>query len=232
MKTATCDEMTEDGLLAFVAGDPGGEDSMRVSEHLGRCEGCREAAVELAGVRSDVVESCDGHTVRWHRFQAPFGPMNVAATHRGLARLTWDADGDDGFVEHLEDRFPDDVVVRDGSALAAAEAQLREYFAGERTSFELPVDLSRLSDFQRRVLRATREIGFGEVQAYGEVARRIGRPRAARAVGGALGRNPVAIVVPCHRVVRSDGSLGGYGGGVQWKERLLSLEGAELAPAG
>ena len=229
--TTTCDR-SEDRILAFVAGDLGAEDSVRMSEHLGRCEACREAAVGLVGVRSDVVESCEGRAVRWHRFATPFGPMHVAASPRGLVRLTWKAEGDDGFVEHLEDRFPDAVVVRDGSALSAAEAQLREYFAGERTSFELPVDLSRLSDFDRRVLQAAREIGFGEVLAYGEVARRIGRPRAARAVGGALGRNPVAIVVPCHRVVRSDGSLGGYGGGVRWKERLLSLEGAELAPAG
>ncbi|MFB6240624.1 MAG: methylated-DNA--[protein]-cysteine S-methyltransferase, partial [Gemmatimonadota bacterium] len=82
------------------------------------------------------------------------------------------------------------------------------------------MDLARVSAFDRRVLRAASDLDFGEVAAYGELARRVGRPRAARAVGGALGRNPVPVVVPCHRIVRSDGGLGGYGSGVEYKERL------------
>jgi methylated-DNA-[protein]-cysteine S-methyltransferase len=126
----------------------------------------------------------------------------------------------------MEERFPGRPVVRDGERLVEAERELREYFAGERSSFDLPVDLSSLSPFDRRVLEvAFRTIRFGEVVPYAELAKRIGKPKAARAVGGALGRNPVAIVVPCHRVVRSDGSLGGYGGGVRYKERLLEIEG-------
>lgn len=168
---------------------------------------------------------CAEDAVCWHRFSTPFGTMYVAASAEGLVRVSWGQPGDDAFVAHLEDRFPDRPVIRDGRTLVEAERQLREYFAGARARFELPVDLGTLSDFDRRVLREARDIRFGHALSYGQLARRIGRPKAARAVGGALGRNPVAIVVPCHRIVRSDGSLGGYGGGVEWKRRLLALEG-------
>lgn len=170
--------------------------------------------------------------VRWHRFEGPFGATGVAATDRGLARLSWQREGPDAFADELAERFPDAEVVCDPEGLREAERQLSEYFAGDRRAFDLPVDLQGVSDFDRRVLRAAARLGFGEVVAYAELARRAGRPRAARAVGGALGRNPVPVVVPCHRVVRSDGGLGGFGSGVGRKERLLRLEGREdLLPA-
>ena len=132
-------------------------------------------------------------------------------------------------MEGLREEFPDRPALRDPDALADVERQLAEYFAGSRRRFDLEVDLRPLTRFQRRVLEAAREIPYGRVVPYAELARRIGRPRASRAVGNALGHNPVGIVVPCHRVVKSDGGLGGYTGGVEFKERLLALEGARAA---
>jgi len=104
---------------------------------------------------------------------------------------------------------------------------LRRYFRGEPTRFEdIDVDLSGATSFQRRVYEATRAIPWGKVATYGQIAKAIGKPNAQRAVGQALGQNPVAIVIPCHRVVASGGGLGGFGGGLAWKRKLLRLEGA------
>lgn len=226
MSATTCD-YTVDDVLAFVAGDLDPEATLAAAEHVGECRSCRDAATEFRGLRELVPGACSGAVLGWHRFATPFGPMYVAATDRGLARLSWQQPGDDAFVDELEERFSDRVVVRRPEVLAEAERQLREYFAGERRSFDLPVDLDELSPFERCVLEAARRLDHGQVVPYAELARRIGRPSAYRAVGNALGRNPVAIVVPCHRVVRSDGGLGGYGGGVEYKEALLRLEGRE-----
>jgi len=108
--------------------------------------------------------------------------------------------------------------------VARARLELGEYLAGKRAFFSVPVDLSGAPAFQRKVLAAAREIPFGEARPYAWVARRIGQPRAVRAVGTALGRNPVPVIVPCHRVLRSDGGLGGYIFGLDVKERLLQIE--------
>ena len=114
------------------------------------------------------------------------------------------------------------------AALAPIFAQLREYFAGKRTHFNLPVDLSSLTPFQREVLAVTRRIPAGQTWSYQRVAEKMGRPQSSRPVGQALGRNPIPIVIPCHRVLASDGSLGGYSGGsgLRAKRWLLQLEGA------
>jgi methylated-DNA-[protein]-cysteine S-methyltransferase len=112
---------------------------------------------------------------------------------------------------------------RDDDAFADARRQLGEYFAGERRAFDLPVHLEG-TEFQVRVWEALREIPYGTTISYGELARRVGRPAGARAVGAANGRNPVAVVVPCHRVIGADGSLTGFGGGVERKQLLLGLE--------
>ena len=165
--------------------------------------------------------------VRWSRFPTPFGEMYAAATFRGLARLSWDPPSEDLFVAEIEARFAGWPVIRDREGLAGVERELSEYFLGTRDRFELPVDLADLGAFQRSVLEAARSVPYGQVVPYAELARRVRRPGASRAVGNALGRNPVAIVVPCHRIVRSDGALGGYTGGVQYKKRLLALEGRE-----
>lgn len=111
------------------------------------------------------------------------------------------------------------------AGLAQAIEQLEEYFAGQRTDFDVPLDLAG-TPFQQQVWAQLRRIGYGETISYGELARRVGNPRAARAVGLANGRNPVCVIVPCHRVIAADGSLGGYGGGLDRKSWLLQLEGA------
>lgn len=113
--------------------------------------------------------------------------------------------------------------VRDDAALEGWFRQLDEYFAGTRTEFDLPLRLSG-TDFQVEVWEQLRRIPYGETISYGELARRVDRPEAARAVGSANGQNPIAIVVPCHRVIGADGSLTGFGGGLDWKRRLLDLE--------
>lgn len=115
---------------------------------------------------------------------------------------------------------------RAGDAFTAPRAQLDEYFAGERTSFDLPVRMDG-TPFQRRVWSELELIPYGETISYGELARRVGSPSAARAVGLANGRNPIAVIVPCHRVIGADGSLTGYGGGTERKRILLGLESGE-----
>ncbi len=115
----------------------------------------------------------------------------------------------------------------DAAAVSAAALQLEQYLAGERTEFDLEVELDG-TPFERRVWDAVRAIPYGETASYAEIARRIGRPGASRAVGRANGRNPVAVVVPCHRVIGSDGSLTGYAGGIEMKRALLALEEANV----
>jgi methylated-DNA-[protein]-cysteine S-methyltransferase len=112
---------------------------------------------------------------------------------------------------------------RDDSAFTEACGQLDEYFAGERTEFDLPLNPAG-TPFQRRVWDALKTIPYGEIRSYGEIAEQIGRPGAARAVGLANGRNPISIVVPCHRVIGASGALTGYGGGLERKQYLLDLE--------
>lgn len=223
---------TEEQILAYVAGDLDTEEELAVAEHLGDCQGCCDQAADFVALGSALPEACADDVIHWHDFATPFGVMYVAASERGLVRISWGQPSDDAFVAEVRRRFPDHLVVRDPERLAAAEEEIREYFEGARSSFDLPVDLSALSEFERRVLEAAQRIPHGQVVAYSDLARRIGKPKAARAVGNALGHNPVAIVVPCHRVVRRDGGLGGYGGGVEYKRRLLGIEGRpDLAQA-
>jgi methylated-DNA-[protein]-cysteine S-methyltransferase len=125
----------------------------------------------------------------------------------------------------------DPAWIRDDERLDFAAHQLRGYFDGSRNEFDLPIAFRRGDEFERSVWRALSEIPYGETRSYGEIARQVGAPDAARAVGRANGRNPVAIVVPCHRVIGSDGSLTGYGGGLERKRWLLEFE-AERAGVG
>ena len=152
------------------------------------------------------------------RFDSPLGPMIVAATGRGLAGLWFEGQ------RHLPDssgwpHAPEHPVLRE------AAAQLRDYFAGRRTQFDLPLDLQSGTAFQQSVWQALLAIPSGRTTSYGDLSQRVGRPSAVRAVGAAVGRNPVSIVVPCHRVLGRDGSLTGYAGGLERKSALLGLEG-------
>jgi methylated-DNA-[protein]-cysteine S-methyltransferase len=176
----------------------------------------REAAVAagLLDVAYDVADT-------------PLGPLLVATTDRGLCRIQYDPE-----PERVEDELARAFgrrLLRVPRAVDETRRQLDEYFEGRRHDFELPLDLALAKDFSRRVLEELALVPYGQVTTYGALAARTGRPRAARAVGTVMNRNPIPIVLPCHRVVGSTGSLVGYGGGLERKQRLLALEGAIAA---
>lgn len=157
------------------------------------------------------------------RIDTPLGPLTLAATAHGLAGAWFDGQ------KHHPGAL-DAPVDPAHPQLARAAHALAAYFADGRTPLDLPLDAAG-TDFQRSVWQALRAIAPGALATYGELARRVGRPAAVRAVGAAVGRNPVSIVVPCHRVVGHDGALTGYAGGLHRKQALLALEGAALPPA-
>lgn len=175
---------------------------------------------------------------------APWGPMRLAATSRGLAALD-QLVSNEAFIERLQHRFGAtalevDVAPRDSQAVAhlrAALDALARFLAGELRALDgIPVDIEDRAGWDQLVLGAVRGIPPGATASYGEVARRIGRAGAARAVGGAVARNPIGLVIPCHRVIAGDGSLGGYGGGwwggrqagLELKRELLAREGVKV----
>ncbi|NDJ87504.1 MAG: methylated-DNA--[protein]-cysteine S-methyltransferase, partial [Chloroflexi bacterium] len=152
------------------------------------------------------------------------GPAGVIAAEMGLVDVG-------GFVHGVAERVKAHVVPGDAH-VAPAVRQLAEYFRGSRTTFNLPLDLSQMTAFQQAVLRMTAVIPFGQTLTYGEVARRIGHPKASRAVGGALKANPIPIIIPCHRVVGAGGRLVGFSapGGLGTKASLLHFEAAKMEP--
>lgn len=163
--------------------------------------------------------------VAYATVDSPIGRLLLAATPRGLVRISYvDHFPEDGTLQELAARVSPRVL-EDPAALDAPRRQLDEYFGGRRSDFELPLDWTLVGEFGRRVLGRTAQIPYGEVETYGDVARAIGHPGAARATGNALGANPMPIVVPCHRVVRAGGVIGHYTGGRERKLQLLALEG-------
>ncbi len=157
---------------------------------------------------------------------SPLGPLVVAATAKGLVRVAYgEYRPEDEVLADLAERISPRVLEAP-ARLDPVRRELDEYFAGDRQGFDLPIDWSHLGGFTRAVLRETARIGFGETSTYAAVADGAGSPRAVRAAGNALGANPMPVVVPCHRVLRTGGALGGYTGGVERKEFLLRLEGA------
>ena len=165
--------------------------------------------------------------VAYATVDSPFGPLLVAVTPKGLVRLAYTDEGHDDVLDDLAARVSPrvlEVPVR----LDGVRRDLEEYFAGRRRDFRTAIDWSLTAGFGRRVLRATFAIPFGGVSTYREIAAAAGSPNGSRATGNALGHNPIPIVVPCHRVLRTGGGLGGYTGGVDRKERLLRIEGVVL----
>jgi methylated-DNA-[protein]-cysteine S-methyltransferase len=156
---------------------------------------------------------------------SPVGELLVAVTPRGLIRIAYGAEErSDSVLEELARRVSPRVLEAP-AALDEVRRELDEYFGGKRTGFDVPVDWRLHDGFSRRVLRATARIPYGHLLTYAQVAAKAGSPRGSRAAGNALGSNRIPIVVPCHRVVRTGGALGGYTGGVERKEYLLDLEG-------
>jgi O-6-methylguanine DNA methyltransferase len=162
--------------------------------------------------------------IEWGEMTSPLGSVFAAVNQRGLCALDFGRQENE-FLERFD---PLTRLEKNPKAVQRVLAQLREYFAGDRSSFNLPVDISQLTPFQRSVLDVACRIAPGQVWTYHRVAQELGRPRSSRPVGQALARNPVPIVIPCHRVIASDGGLGGYSGGsgLKAKRWLLRLEGA------
>lgn len=162
--------------------------------------------------------------------KSPVGPLFLAASQKGLVALEFDKrlPGQQTIRPNPRDLRAESKVLRfeeSAHALSVYMGELEEYFAGQRREFSFPLDL-RGTPFQLDCWRALLAIPYGETRSYADIARAVGRPQGYRAVGMANNRNPVAIVVPCHRVIASDGTLCGYGGGLETKRRLLELEGA------
>jgi methylated-DNA-[protein]-cysteine S-methyltransferase len=183
----------------------------------------RAAARSLAGraVAAGLVD------VALATMDSPVGELLVAVTPRGLARVAFEGEDRDRVLARLA-RELSPRILEATAPTDQARRELDEYFRQERTRFDLRVDRRLIGPFAWDVLSATRRVAFGRTATYGEIAGRIGRPRAARAVGRALGSNPIPIVIPCHRIVGAGGALTGYGGGLPRKQALLSLEGVTL----
>lgn len=186
---------------------------MTVSESLDRRFRDAASAEGLVDVAYDVADT-------------PVGPLLLAASERGLCRISYDPEPE-RLLESLARGFGARVL-RSPKPLEPVRRELDEYFEGRRREFDLPLDVSPVTGFNREVLDALARVPYGEVTTYGTLAAKVGRPNAARAVGGFMNRNPIPIVLPCHRVVGADGRLVGYGGGLERKEQLLRLEGALL----
>ena len=209
---------SEDGFPELLrhrlgAGAPGaGPETARAAARAARRLAERVVGEGLADVSYGPVDS-------------PFGTMLAATTQRGLVRLAFPEESTDSVLEALALRVSPRIVESE-SALEELRGELEGYFAGARRGFAVSLDWSLIGPFAQRVLRVTSEIPYGGVLSYAEVAAEAGSPRGSRAAGNALGSNPIPIVIPCHRVLRSGGALGGYGGGLDRKRWLLELEGA------
>jgi methylated-DNA-[protein]-cysteine S-methyltransferase len=166
--------------------------------------------------------------VAFERHETPLGTIVVAATPEGLVRVALPSEDEQAVLQELADRISPRVLRASRASLRQTRDELDEYFEGHRQTFDVPLDWRLTRGFRREVLRATARIPFGETASYRDVATRAGSAGAVRAAGTALAVNPLPIVVPCHRVVRSDGALGSYRGGAAAKATLLRLEGAQV----
>jgi methylated-DNA-[protein]-cysteine S-methyltransferase len=235
-----CD-ICEDNMPGYVIGDLAPPDQSWLLGHTATCKYCRTVLTDFERV-DDLLDRL-GQTFKvpvpplspkLHKpsaaytcIDSPVGPLYVAVSDRGVVDISFGQGiPEDRFRELLMERgFK---PVSDPKAASLVTRQLNEYFAGRRHEFDVPVDLSGISPFTKSVLTATAHVPFGQVRSYQDIARTIGQPTATRAVGNSLNRNPVPVIIPCHRIVRSDHSLGGYGGGPDKKQILLKLEGASL----
>ncbi len=185
----------------------------------------RTASADLAAQVADLAAAAGRLDVALAEVESPIGSLLVAVTPRGLVRVAFEDEDRDLVLDDLARRVSPRILAA-AAATDEVRRQLDQYFEGGRRRFDVRVDRRLMTAFTRQVLRRTARVGFGEVATYGQIAAAIGRPRAARAVGAALGANPVPIVVPCHRVIGSSGSLIGYAGGLDRKTTLLRLEGS------
>jgi methylated-DNA-[protein]-cysteine S-methyltransferase len=218
-------EPTADGItLALRRGDPAAGSTRaglrRAEQDAGRAAAALATRAEAEGLLD----------VAYARIDSPFGSLTAAATQSGLISLSFPEEPPEQMLERLAARVSPRILEAP-ARLDPVRRELDEYFEGRRRRFELALDWSLVGPFARRVLGATAAIPYGEKLTYTEVAGRAGSPRGSRAAGNALGSNPIPIVIPCHRVLRGCGLLGGYRGGLERKRWLLELEGALERPA-
>jgi methylated-DNA-[protein]-cysteine S-methyltransferase len=161
--------------------------------------------------------------VAYRTVDSPFGPLLVAATDAGVVRVAFEREGHDAVLASLASALSPRML-QSGRRTDDVARQLEEYFAGRRRAFDVAVDLQLAHGFRRQVLSHLRDIAYGSTESYATVAAAAGNPKAVRAAGSACSHNPIPVVVPCHRVVRSDGTLGQYGGGAEMKAALLAME--------
>lgn len=241
-------------MAAHVVGDLCAKDETWLQKHVQECSYCRDElqcyermdhALAVCGelccavnVAPPPVSLPKRERVWYTRVSSPLGDLILAATKDGLREIDFGKNLTDAeFVTRLRESGAEPVRIERMSDvdvdvrlnLQRATAELEEYFGGHRDSFDIPLDWGAIPPFQRAVLEATVAVPFGHVDTYAGIAKRIGNPKATRAVGNALGRNPIPVIVPCHRVIRSDATLGGYTGGSGIKQHLLHLEGVTLA---
>jgi methylated-DNA-[protein]-cysteine S-methyltransferase len=203
------------------------DSSMRelLTRATARREDSGQAIADAAGRLAERAAREELLDVAYATVDSPFGRLLAASTPRGLVRLAFPEEDEDAVLERLAKRLSPRVLRAPGRFDTVAR-QLDEYFAGSRRAFETDLDWTLIGPFGRKVLGVTAAIPYGSVLTYQEVAGEAGSPRGSRAAGNALGSNPIPIVIPCHRVLRTGGNLGGYGGGPDRKRWLLELEGA------
>ncbi len=205
--TSTPGEIDERGVTALLTA------TTPAPEHLAALHTRLEAAAENA----DILD------IAYTTIDTPVGSLLLAATPKGLVRVAYEREGHDLVLDTLAAKISPRIL-RAPTRLDAAAREVEEYFAGLRTEFDLPLDFSLSSGFRQRVHRHLSQIAYGHTQSYKDVAEIVGNPKAVRAVGTACATNPLPVVVPCHRVLRTDGTLGGYIGGPDAKTTLLALE--------
>ena len=244
-----CD-IAESAMPDLVFGDLAPADEAWVRDHTITCnycanildsleqvcaslDKCEETVADAAATRRPPTTFCLGiPEARYGFMETPVGDVLVAASDRGVVEVSYLANH--SRPESLRDLERRDYLVYERQdAVHPVIDQLGEYFSHRRSDFEVPVDFGGVTDFTRSVLDATYRIPYGKVRTYGDIAGEIGKPKASRAVGNALGRNPIPVIVPCHRVVLASGAMGWYTGGPEIKRTLLGIEGvkfADLAP--
>jgi methylated-DNA-[protein]-cysteine S-methyltransferase len=204
MNTISVEELDARALITLTDPPP---------EHLAALHSALEVAAETNGILD----------VAYRTIDTPVGPLLLAATERGLVRVAYEREGFDDVLRTIAAKVSPRIL-RSRTRLDNASRQLEEYFAGLRTVFELQLDYSLSTGFRRTVQRQLSDIAYGHTRSYTEVAAIVGNPKAVRAVGTACATNPLPVVVPCHRVLRANGTLGGYIGGLDAKSALLNLE--------
>ena len=238
-----CDIVIE-AFPGLLCRDLSASDAHFIDDHLETCGSCRRELDDYRRVESALDRCCNydcdpsmlpalsipprAVTAWYGEIDSPIGQLFVAATGAGVCELDFASSHDRAdVIRRLQLRGFHPIPNQ--TAITAVAKQLNEYFRGERDRFEVPLDLSGITPFTRAVLIATNDVPFGRLSTYRQIAQSIGQPKATRAVGNALGKNPIPVIVPCHRIIRSDSTIGKYTGGIHIKQRLLQLEGVGLA---